>query len=192
MQGLVARVFVLLMAILLSQPLAAATSEDRQLLETVRGFYGWVLRHGEAVNHLQPKIEQVPQSTRLYLDVTSLSTFTYEFMGSGYFAPTFPEAVKRYYLKQQARLEAMKPKEFDHLAEGGRGPMMETEDMDIFFCAQEYERTERFIHQMKIKSSHGNHRTATATVASPSGWETSFRFSKVKDRWLIAGYCVYQ
>lgn len=181
-----------MLAILVSLPVAAATRDDKKLLETVQGFYGWVLRHGEAVNSLQPKIGQVPHSTKLYLETSSLPAFTVEFMRSGYFAPTFPDVVRLYYQKQQARFEAIKPEEFDQIARDGRGPMMETEDMDIFFCAQEYEYKTSFVQQMKIKSSQSTNRTATAVVESPFGWETTFRFSKVKGRWLIAGYCVYQ
>lgn len=186
------RAFAVLLAVFLPLSASAGTPEDRELLQTVRGFYGWVLRHGEAVNNMQPKISQVPQSTRLYLDMSSLPAFKSGFMRSGYFAPTFPEAVTRYYEKQRTQLEALKPEEFDQLAKDGRGPMMETEDMDIFFCAQEHEYKKRFIDQMKVKSSQSTGRTATAVVKSPLGWETTFRFSRVNGRWLIAGYCVYQ
>ncbi len=186
------RALPLAMAVVLTSPVAAAPPDDKKLMETVRGFYGWVLRHGDTVNKLQPKIEGMAQTTRLYLDMSSLPAFTSEFMRSGYFAPTFPEAIKRYYQKQQAQIEAIKPEEFDQMARDGRGPMMETEDMDIFFCAQEYEYKMSFIRQMKLKSSQGMDRTATAVVESPLGWETTFRFANVKGRWLIAGYCVYQ
>ena len=186
------RTFTILMAICLLLPVAAWSSEDQELRQTVQGFYGWVLRHGEAVSNVQPKIRQVSQSKRLYLDLSSLPAFKSEFMRSGYFAPTFSEAVNRYYEKQQTKLEALRQEDFNQLAKDGRGPMMETEDMDIFFCAQEYEYKKRFITQMKVKTSQKANRTAKAVVESPLGWDTTFQFSKVKGRWLIAGYCVYQ
>ena len=70
--------------------------------------------------------------------------------------------------------------------------MMETEDMDIFFCAQEYEYSASYVQQMKIKSSKITGSKAIALVESSMGWETTFRFAKVKNSWRIAGYCVYE
>lgn len=70
--------------------------------------------------------------------------------------------------------------------------MMETEDMDPFFSAQEYEYQKAYVQGMKIKSANIGRLTATATVTSPYQWETKFRFTKVRERRLISGYCVYR
>ncbi len=187
------RLFVALTAALL--PLcagaAARTPAEQALLDTVRSFYGWVLQNGEATAKLQPRIMPVPGSNRLYLDTSTLAAFNAKFMGSGQFAPAYPAAVARYYAKQRRQLNALTPQDFDQLARDGRGPLMDTEDRDIFFCAQEYEYTARYVQQMTITSSQITGSRAVAVVESPLGWQTTFRFAKVKNRWRIAGYCMY-
>ena len=171
---------------------ATDTHAEQQLLDTVHSFYGWVLQNGEATAKLQPRVSEVPGSNRLRLDASTLPAFTAKFMDSGYFAPGYPAAVTRYYAKQRSGLKSLTPEDLDKLARGGRGPMMETENMDIFFCAQEYEYTASYVQQMKIKSSKITGSKAIALVESSMGWETTFRFAKVKNSWRIAGYCVYE
>jgi hypothetical protein len=177
---------------LLIAPATFAAEQEKEILDTVRGFYSWVLVNGIDTLALEPKIKDVPGSTKFYLDTTTLDAFTERFMRSGYFSPDFPAAVARYYSKYKADFAAMSQKDFDEAASGGRGPMMETEDMDIFFCAQEYEYQKQFIQGMKIKSASFNGNTAKVIIVSPYKWETEFRFVKIKNRWLISGYCVYQ
>jgi len=188
------RIFFALTAALL--PLCAGatahTSAEQALLDTVRSFYGWVFQNGEATAKLQPRIVPAQGSNRLYLDTSTLPAFNAKFMGSGYFAPAYPAAVARYYAKQRSQLKSLTPQDFDRLARDGRGPLMDTEDMDIFFCTQEYEYTASYVQRMTIKSSHITGSQAVAVVESPLGWQTTFRFAKVKNRWRIAGYCVYE
>jgi hypothetical protein len=83
-------------------------------------------------------------------------------------------------------------KEFDDLKRDGRGPMMEVEDMDIFFCAQEYEYTPDFVAKMRIKSFQLKGDRAEVVVISPYQWETPFSMVKRDGRWLISRYCVFQ
>jgi hypothetical protein len=45
---------------------------------------------------------------------------------------------------------------------------------------------------MRLKSAWIEGATAAAVVISPAKWETTFHFVKVRDRWLISGYCVYR
>ncbi|MDD5411865.1 MAG: hypothetical protein PHF31_10700 [Methylobacter sp.] len=131
-------------------------------------------------------------STRFFLDTTSLHAFTEELMNSQQFSPQFPNAVARYYTKYQKEFEALTQKDFDEYARDGRGPLMDVEDMDIYFCAQEYEYTPKFIDSLKVSKFTVNGDTATAVIESPYKWQTTFHFTKVKGQWLISGYCVYQ
>ncbi|WP_169741263.1 hypothetical protein [Andreprevotia chitinilytica] len=171
---------------------AAAGTQEQQLLETVRGFYGWALQNGDQTVKLEPRIKDIAGSTRFYLDMTTLTPFTARFMQSGYFAADFPDAVARYYRRYDAQFKTLKQAEFDEMARDGRGPQMDVEDMDIFFCAQEYEYKRKFIQGMKIKSASFAASTAQAVIVSPYKWETTFHFRKVGSRWLIAGYCVFE
>ncbi len=187
------RNFLFALALLmLATPTLAATAPEAQLLATVRGFYGWALENGKATQALEPGSVDVKGSTRFYLDTSRLGAFTAQFMRSGYFSPAFPRALARYYWREKAKIAAIGQKEFDQMALDGRGPMLATEDMDIFFCAQEYEYTPEYVAAMKIKSVrfHGAH--ARAIVVSPDQWETTFDFVRHQGRWLISGYCVYR
>lgn len=186
------RFAILFFLILLNATTAWADPADQQLLDTVRAFYGWAQEHGKETAKLEPRIRDVPGSNRLYLDLSSLDSFTAAFMASGCFSPDFPKAVAGYYRKHAADLAALPQSEFDEMALDGRGPLLETEDMDIFFCAQEYEYRPQFIQGMQIKKSWPEGATAAAIVISPAKWETTFHFAKVRERWLISGYCVYR
>jgi len=171
---------------------AAAGTAEQDLLNVVRGFYGWVLRNGDAVNRLQPTITSEAGTNRLTIDMSNMPQFTSRFMGSGYFATSFSESIRRYYAGEQTKLDALSKDELDQLAKDGRGPLMDTENMDIFFCAQEYEYDKAFVQKLRIASSTISANHATAIVISPLDWKTTFNFTKVKGRWRIAGYCVYQ
>jgi hypothetical protein len=176
---------------LLIAPVAYAAEQEIEVLDVVRGFYSWVLVNGKDTLVLEPKIKDVPGSTKFYLDTSTLDAFTARFMSSGYFSPDFPAAVARYYNKYKADFAAMSQKDFNEAANGGRGPMMETEDMDIFFCAQEYEYRKQFIQDLKIKSASFSSSKAKVIIVSPYKWETEFHLVKVNNRWLISGYCVF-
>lgn len=162
------------------------------LLDTVRGFYGWALEQGQETARLEPRIKAVSGSNRLYLDLASLDSFTAGFLGSGYFAPGFAQAVAGYYRKHQAEIAALPQSEFDEMEQDGRGLLLETEDMDLFFCAQEYEYSNQFVQGMRLKSAWIEGATAAAVVISPAKWETTFHFVKSGERWLISGYCVFR
>lgn len=185
--------FVLIFSLLLlNVPVAWASPADQPLLETVQAFYGWVLEHGKETAQLEPRIKAVAGTNRLYLDLSTLDAFTAAFLRSGYFAPDFSRAVAAYYRKHEAALAALPQTEFDEMEQDGRGPLLETEDMDIFFCAQEYEYRQPFIQGMRLKSAWVEYATAAALVESPTKWETTFHFVKEQERWLISGYCVYR
>lgn len=188
--------FAILFALLLLNVPAvwAGGPADQVLLDTVRGFYGWVLDNGKETAQLEPRIKAVAGTNRLYLDLSTLDAFTAAFLRSGYFAPDFSRAVAAYYRKHEAELAALPQAEFDEMEQDGRGPLLETEDMDIFFCAQEYEYRQPFIQGMRLKRTWLEDATATATaiVESPTKWETTFHFVKEQERWLISGYCVYR
>lgn len=186
------RFAILFSLLLLNTPAAWAGPADQQLLDTVRAFYGWTLEHGKETVQLEPRIKTVTGTNRLYLDLSTLEPFTAGFMRSGYFTPDFPKAVAGYYRKHEAEIAALSQTEFDEMALDGRGPLLETEDMDIFFCAQEYEYRQPFVQGMRLKDSWVEGATAAAVVISPAKWETTFHFVKVQERWLISGYCVYK
>ncbi|MFZ6871441.1 hypothetical protein ACO0LF_05155 [Undibacterium sp. Di27W] len=184
---------VLIAALFSSAPLASASSQDEQaLMGGVQGFYGWVLKNGKQVSALQPQIKDITGSKKFQLDTKNLKAFGDKFMASGYFAPGFPAALQRYYGKYQQQFQAYTDAEFAQMARDGRGPLMETEDMDIFFCAQEYEYKPSFIKKIKAKTIKLDGDKASVTVISPYQWEAEFKFVKVDQRWLIAGYCVFQ
>lgn len=185
--------FILILSLfLLNVPAAWAGPADQPLLDTVRDFYGWVLEHGKETAQLEPRIKAVAGSNRLHLDLSTLDAFTVAFLRTGYFAPDFSRAVAAYYRKHQTELAALPQAEFDEMARDGRGPLLETEDMDLFFCAQEYEYSKQFIQGMRLKSIWDEGATAAGIVISPAKWETTFHFVKAQDRWLISGYCVYR
>lgn len=151
-----------------------------------------MLVHHQEVAALEPKIVNVKGTTKFYLETKTLRPFTDRFLASGYFTRDFPSAVERYYKKYQAQFAAMSKREFDEMAKDGRGPLLETEDMDLFFCAQEYEYKQDFVNRLKLASVAVQGDTATAEVESTYQWKTKFRFRKEGGRWLISGYCVYE
>lgn len=166
--------------------------EQADVLQTIKGFYLWAIKHGKDAVALEPVIKDVPHSNRFYLDVSSLDRFSKKFLSSGFFSPEFAAAVKKYYEGYKVQFEALPQKEFDDLKRDGRGPMMEVEDMDIFFCAQEYECTPDFVAKMRIKSFQLKGDRAEVVVISPYQWETPFSMVKRDGRWLISRYCVFQ
>lgn len=184
------------LAVLLSlsvwTPAAFARAPKQELLDTVQGFYTWVVEHGNQNSKLEPHIKDISGTTRFFLDNSTLDAYAAGLMQSGYFTPDFPAAISRYYKRHEAEFQNLSQDAFDQMAQDGRGPMMETEDMDPFFCAQEYEYQQNFARSMKIKSANIGRQTATAIVTSPYQWETEFRFKKVKNRWLISSFCVYR
>jgi hypothetical protein len=187
------RFAILFALIMLKAPSAwAGGPTDQALLDTVRGFYGWALEQGKETVLLEPRIMAVTGTNRLYLDLASLDSFTTGFLGSGYFAPEFAQTLAGYYRKHQAEIAALPQSEFDEMEQDGRGLLLETEDMDLFFCAQEYEYSKQFVQGIRLKSAWVEGATAAAVVISPAKWETTFHFVKVQDRWLISGYCVFR
>jgi hypothetical protein len=166
--------------------------ERAAALRTIKGFYLWALEHGKEVEALQPVIKDMPHSDRFSLDTANLDRFAKKFLDSGFFAPEFEAAVKKYYERYKAQFEVMPQKEFADLKQYGRGPMMEVEDMDIFFCAQEYDYTRDFVEKTAIKSFRVSGDRAEVVVISPYQWETNFILVKQEGRWLIARYCVFQ
>jgi hypothetical protein len=166
--------------------------ERQAALRTIKGFYLWALQHGKEVEALQPMIKDIPHSDRFYLDTSNLDRFAKKFLESGFFSPEFETTVKKYYERYKAQFEALPQKEFADLKQYGRGPMMEVEDMDIFFCAQEYDYTPDFVAKMAIKSFRLSGDQAEVVVISPYQWETTFSMVKREGRWLISRYCVFQ
>ncbi|PXX44854.1 hypothetical protein [Undibacterium pigrum] len=184
---------ILITALFSTAPMVHAGKQDEQaLMAGVQGFYGWVLKNGKQVSALQPAIKDIPGSKKFQLDTKNLKAFSGKFMASGYFAADFPAALERYYGKYQQQFQAYTDAEFAQMAQDGRGPLMDTEDMDIFFCAQEYEYKPSFIRKIKAKSIKLDGDKASVIVVSPYQWETEFKFVKVGQRWLINGYCVFQ
>ncbi|MFZ6655010.1 hypothetical protein [Undibacterium sp. TJN19] len=183
---------LLLSLISLAAQARADSNDEQALMKTVRGFYGWVLKDGKQVSKLQPVIRNIPGGHQFRLDTHNLPVFTEKFIASGYFAPAFSSAVERYYAKYTQQIKAYTAAEFNQMAKDGRGPLMDTEDMDIFFCAQEYEYKKAFVAKMKPKAVKVEGDTASLKVVSPMEWETEFKFVKINQQWLIAGYCVFQ
>jgi len=166
--------------------------ERAAALGTIKGFYLWALEHGKEVEALQPIIKEIPHSDRFYLDTSNIDGFSKKFLESGFFAPEFEPAVKKYYGRYKAQFEALPQQEFADLKKYGRGPLMEVEDMDIFFCAQEYDYTPEFVAKTAIKSFRLSGDRAEVVVISPYQWETNFSMVKREGRWLISRYCVFQ
>ncbi|MFZ6760773.1 hypothetical protein ACO0K9_26500 [Undibacterium sp. Ji50W] len=173
-------------------PVSASTTDEQALMARVQGFYGWVLKNGTQVGKLQPAIKDIPGSNTFQLDTKNIQAFSGKFMASGFFAPEFPSAIEHYYDKYQQQFAAYTPAEFAQMAKDGRGPLMESEDMDIFFCAQEYEYKKSFISKMKAKTVKLDGDKASIVVVSPYQWETGFRFARINKQWMITGYCVFQ
>jgi hypothetical protein len=169
----------------------SATADQNALLKQVKEFYAWVLINGKFVAALQPVIRDMPGG-RFALDTSNQDNFTSRLLASGYFAPEFKHAVAGYYDRYQRQFAALTAGDFEAMAHDGRGPLMEVEDMDIFFCAQEYEYRPSFIDELKIKQFKGDNSSASLVIVSPYGWETPFTFVFTQGRWLISGYCVFQ
>jgi len=166
--------------------------EQAAALRTIKGFYLWAREHGKEVEVLQPVIKDIPHSDRFYLDTANVDRFAKKFLESGFFAPEFAAAVKKYYERYKTQFEGLPKEEFADLKKYGRGPLMEVEDMDIFFCAQEYDYTPDFVAKMAIKSFQLSGDRAEVVVISPYQWETNFSMVKREGRWLISRYCVFQ
>jgi hypothetical protein len=166
--------------------------ERAAALRTIKGFYLWALEQGKEVEALQPVIKDIPHSDRFYLDTANLDRFAKKFLDSGFFAPEFEPALKKYYERYKAQFAALPQREFANLKKYGRGPLMEVEDMDIFFCAQEYDYTPAFVAKTAIKSFRLSGERAEVVVISPYQWETNFSMVKRDGRWLISHYCVFQ
>ncbi|MGZ3241155.1 MAG: hypothetical protein ACXWIN_05405 [Burkholderiaceae bacterium] len=188
----------LLFFTLFSSTLYAQTSEPlidpdgAAILDRVKAFYTWTLSNNRSVMSLEPRIKNVKGSSKFYLDVSTLNAFSTAFMRSGDFSPDFPSKIEKYYGHYQKEFSRYSQKKFAQLKKDGRGPLMDTEDMDIFFCAQEYEYAQPFIDQMKLADIKITGKTAAATVISPYNWKTEFQFRKVGPRWLISAYCEYK
>ncbi len=162
------------------------------MLGQVKAFYSWAIRNKEATELLEPRIRDVPGTNRFVLDTSTIGLFKQRFIDSGLFAPEFGGAVDRYYDRYRKRFEALTQDDFDREARNVRGPLMEVENMDIFFCAQEYEYKPEFVDAMKISRRKIEGDNATAVVESPYEWKTTFNFKRIDDQWLITGYCVYK
>lgn len=182
---------IMLVAALATPPAPGATDEG-ELLATVKAFYRWALVHSGEVRALEPKILADRKGKGFHLDRGQLDTFVGKFMSSGLFAPEFAAAVKRYYARYDARIRAMDEADFDRVARDGRGPIMEAEDMDIFFCAQEYEYEPAYVDAFELTSAKLAGGRAQVEVRSPREWPVRFSMVREGGRWLIAGYCVFQ
>ena len=186
------KMMVVVLGLLVCSSSSADVATAKVLLAKVKDFYMWALANHDKVSALEPRIRNVEGSTRFYLDMKTLDEFSREFMKSGLFSKQFPEAIARYYKKYEAQFNALAQSEFDEMAKDGRGPMMEVEDMDIFFCAQEYEYEQKFVEGMRISELSEKSEVTSVVVESPYKWKTTFGFKKDDGQWLIAGYCVYQ
>jgi hypothetical protein len=171
---------------------ATSKSQEAALLQTVKGFYGWVLKHGKDARHLEPRVTQVPGSTRLYLDQGSLDQYSDVLMASGFFAPEFRSHVARFYARSARELSKYSQGEFDEMARDGRGPLIDSEDIDVFFCSQEAEYTPDYVAGTRLERYHVKGDTATAVVVTPDQWKTTFTFRKIKGAWRISGFCLYK
>lgn len=167
-------------------------TESASILERAKAFYAWALTNSRAVSALEPRIRGMKDNSRFYLDVSTLDAFSTAFMKSGDFSDDFRSKLEKYYGRYKKKFSGYSQKEFAQIKMDGRGPLMETEDMDIFFCAQEYEYTLPFVDQMKLGDIKINGKTASATIVSPYDWKTEFQFRKVGAKWLISAYCQYK
>lgn len=174
------------------QSARAETRDEREILHTIKGFYVWILKHGPVMDTFQPHIADKVGSNQFYLDRSNEAKFAGYFMRSGLFASDFPQKLSAYYEPIERQIEKISNQEFDDIARDGRGPMMEAEDMDVYFCAQEYEYKRDFVFGMRLKSLLVERDHAHAIVISPLSWETTFEMERHHGRWLIAGYCLYK
>ena len=158
----------------------------------VRRFYEWTLRNGEQVRRLEPRVSWDPENRRLALDTTTLPEFVAAFMDSGLFAPEFATILSGYYRNHGEVIAATPPDLLDTYATHGRDILLETEDMDIFFCAQEMQYTTTFIRRMTLRTVHADADRTDVRSTSTYGWKTDFTLRRVDGRWRIAGYCVFR
>ncbi|MGZ3158666.1 MAG: hypothetical protein ACXU7H_06250, partial [Burkholderiaceae bacterium] len=170
----------------------AIEADSAAILDRVKAFYTWALTNSHPVMALEPRIRNVKGNSKFYLDVSTLTAFSTAFMRSGDFSDDFPSRVEKYYGHYKKEFSGYPQNKFAQIKKDGRGPLMETEDMDIFFCAQEYEYAQSFIDQMKLADIKITGKTAAATVISPYSWKTEFQLRKIGTRWLISAYCQYK
>ncbi len=171
-----------------------ATSEDyeSESLNLIKNFYMWVIENESEVSKLEPTIVDIPGSTRFFLDTASLPKFASAFLESGYFSKKFQTSLEAYYIKYRNEFNAYPQKEFDDLAKYGRGPLMEAEDMDIYFCAQEYEYKPEFVEAMKVKSITKKGNDLIVSVISPYDWVNVFKLTNENGKLLISGFCLFE
>jgi hypothetical protein len=179
-------------AVLLAAAAAEAAPSTFAPRDVVRRFYEWVLPNGERVRGLEPKVSWAPDTRQLSLDTGTLPEFVAAFMDSGLFAPEFAEVLSGYYRNHAAAIASTPPDLRDAYATHGRDILLETEDMDIFFCAQEAQYNRQFIRRMKLRTLRADSTLAVVRSTSPYGWMTEFALRRVADHWLITSYCVFR
>ncbi|MSQ98105.1 MAG: hypothetical protein EXR85_02220 [Xanthomonadales bacterium] len=167
-------------------------ADNNELLATLNSYYRWVLANADTVMKNAPGIVDVPGTTKFYLDRSSEQEFINGFMNSGIFSTEFPAAVAKYYAKYEKEFSGYSQAEFDQIARDGRGPLLDVEDMDIFFCAQEYTYNDEYIKNIRLKDLHIEGDRASVITIFPFEWETDFKLQKVDGQWLISGFCVYE
>lgn len=173
-------------------PIPLDDSAGREIAARLERYYQWVLASASTVLKSEPRVVDVPGTNRFSLDRSTEQQFIDGFMDSGNFSAEFPAAVSRYYAKYQKEFAGYAQAEFDQMAHDGRGPLMEVEDMDIFFCAQEYEYKDEYIKNIRLKDLEISGDTASVVTIFPFEWETHFKFNKVDGLWLISAFCVYE
>jgi hypothetical protein len=171
--------------------IAEATPTPVSAKGVVRRFYAWTLDNGQRVRRLEPKVSWDPATRELALGTATLPDFVGAFMDSGLFAPEFAGVLAGYYQNHAAAIAATPPDLLEAYAMHGRDILLETEDMDIFFCAQESEYTPSFIRQMKLIATRATPEAVTIRSISTYEWKTDFTLRKLGDQWLITGYCVF-
>jgi len=192
MKKMMVKIIVVVVVLLFCSSVYANAETAKLLLGKVKDFYMWALANHDKVSALEPRIRNVEGSTRFYLDIKTLDEFSHEFMKSGLFSKQFPDAIARYYKNYEAQFNALPQSEFDEMAKDGRGPMMDVEDMDISFCAQDYDYDPKFFQGMRISELSEKSDVTSVVVESPYKWKTTFNFKNEDGKWLIVGYCVYQ
>lgn len=185
-------VIALMLALAVNTPAEATNSEGAALLQTVQQFYGWVLKHGQETRRFEPRVMQETGSTRLYLNQSSLDQYSDALMASGFFAPEFRSRVAGFYARSALELNKYSQSEFDEMAQDGRGPLIDSEDIDVFFCSQEAEYSRAYASGARLNSYKIKDDTATAVIITPDQWKTTFTFRKLKIGWRISGFCLYK
>jgi hypothetical protein len=188
------KVFTILLLVSVAACTHAAgdKSQGEALLQTVTGFYGWVLENGKDAQRFEPRITHMPGSTHLYLDQSTLGQYSDALISSGYFAPEFRSNVAGFYARSAHELSKYSQREFDEMARDGRGPLIDSEDIDVFFCSQEAEYTSDYVAGTRLQQLRINGETATAVIVTTDQWKTNFSFRKIDGIWRISGYCLYK